>query len=173
MHMLWAEWILTKTNPIAIECASQAIKYTSLRVISWPKQKPKLNLEQILFQDIIKQINSGNWKQCLEAEKGFEQQRCTDYTQWNHLQRCCSFHSTQTTTLGFDKSTWDTSWEECNWGISQNDSSVAWHYPRRSTFVKKCKNRQMNRPSLRITVSTWPEADVWERFHVDWACVTD
>ena len=28
-----------------------------------------------LFQDIIKRIKSGNWKQCSEAEKGFEQQK--------------------------------------------------------------------------------------------------
>ena len=33
-------------------------------------------------------------------------------------------------TFGFGKSAWDTSWE----GISQNDSMVAWNYPRRSTF---------------------------------------
>ena len=28
-----------------------------------------------LFQDIVKRIKSGNWKQCSEAEKGFEQQK--------------------------------------------------------------------------------------------------
>ena len=28
-----------------------------------------------LFQDITKRIKSGNWKQCSEAEKGFEQQK--------------------------------------------------------------------------------------------------
>ena len=28
-----------------------------------------------LFQDIMKRIKSGNWKQCSEAEKGFEQQK--------------------------------------------------------------------------------------------------
>ena len=31
----------------------------------------------------------------------------------------------------------------------------------------------MNRPSLGKTVSTWPEADVWERFHMDWGSVKD
>ena len=31
----------------------------------------------------------------------------------------------------------------------------------------------MNRPSLGKTVSTWPEADVWERFHMDWNYVKD
>ena len=28
-----------------------------------------------LFQNIVKRIKSGNWKQCSEAEKGFEQQK--------------------------------------------------------------------------------------------------
>ena len=31
----------------------------------------------------------------------------------------------------------------------------------------------MNRPRLGKTVSTWPEADVWERFHMDWGYVKD
>ena len=31
----------------------------------------------------------------------------------------------------------------------------------------------MNRPSLRKTVSTWPEADVWVRLHMDWGYVKD
>ena len=31
----------------------------------------------------------------------------------------------------------------------------------------------MNRPSLGKTVSTWPEAKVWERLHMDWGYVKD
>ena len=31
----------------------------------------------------------------------------------------------------------------------------------------------MNRPSLGKTVSTWPNADVWERLHMDWGYVKD
>ena len=31
----------------------------------------------------------------------------------------------------------------------------------------------MNRPSLGKPVSTWPEADVWERLHMDWVYVKD
>ena len=31
----------------------------------------------------------------------------------------------------------------------------------------------MNRPSLGKTVSTWPEADVWERLHMNWGYVKD
>ena len=81
--------------------------------------------------------NETNQKRQLEtifrSEKRIRTKRCTDYTQWNHLQRCCSFHSTQTTTLCFGQSARDTSGEECNRGISQNDSLVDWLYPRRST----------------------------------------
>ena len=29
----------------------------------------------------------------------------------------------------------------------------------------------MDRPSLGKTVSTWPEADVWERLYLDWGYV--
>ena len=31
----------------------------------------------------------------------------------------------------------------------------------------------MNRPSMGKTVSTWPEASFWERFHKDWGYVKD
>ena len=40
-------------------------------------------------------------------------------------------------------------------------------------FVSKCKNCRMNRPTLGETVSEWPEADVWERLHVDLDYVKD
>ena len=40
-------------------------------------------------------------------------------------------------------------------------------------FVSKCKNCQLNRPSLGKTVYSWPEADVWERLHMDWGYVKD
>ena len=40
-------------------------------------------------------------------------------------------------------------------------------------FVSKCKNCQFNRPSLGKTVSTWQEADVWERLHMDWGYLKD
>ena len=40
-------------------------------------------------------------------------------------------------------------------------------------LISKCKNCQLNRPSLGKTVSTWPEADVWERLHMDWGYVKD
>ena len=34
-------------------------------------------------------------------------------------------------------------------------------------FVSKCKNCQMNRPSMGKTFFTWPEANLWERLHMD------
>ena len=34
-------------------------------------------------------------------------------------------------------------------------------------YVSKCKECQENRPSPRKTVSTWPEAEVWERLHME------
>ena len=40
-------------------------------------------------------------------------------------------------------------------------------------FVRKNKNCQMNWPSLEKTVFEWPEAQVWERLHVDWVYVKD
>ena len=40
-------------------------------------------------------------------------------------------------------------------------------------YVSKCKEYQENRPSLEKTVSTWPEAEVWERLHMDWRYVKD
>ena len=35
-------------------------------------------------------------------------------------------------------------------------------------FDKKCKNSEMNKPSLGKRVSTWPQTDVWVRLHMDW-----
>ena len=40
-------------------------------------------------------------------------------------------------------------------------------------YVSKCKECQENRPSLGKTVSIWPEAEVWERLHMDWGYVKD
>ena len=40
-------------------------------------------------------------------------------------------------------------------------------------YVSKCKECQENRPSLGKTVSTWTEAEVWERPHMDWGYVKD
>ena len=40
-------------------------------------------------------------------------------------------------------------------------------------YNSKCKRCQENRPSLGKTVSTCPEAEVWERLHMDWGYVKD
>ena len=52
--------------------------------------------------------------------------------------------------------------EKLNRDITQIDSIVAWHYPRRSALSYCNKSCQMNRPSVGKTVYTWPDADVWE-----------
>ena len=52
----------------------------------------------------MKQIKSGNWKQGSEAEKGFEQQKDALTIHNGIMLSCCYFQSTQSTTLGFDKS---------------------------------------------------------------------
>ena len=83
-------------------------------------------------------------------------QRCTDHTQWNRLQSCCSFHSTQTTTLGFGKSA---KAHETHPGKNATGASVrtiSW-WPGITQdvqhFFSKCNHSQMNRPSLGKTVS--------------------
>ena len=40
-------------------------------------------------------------------------------------------------------------------------------------YVSKCKECQENRPILGKAVSTWPEAEVWERLHMDWGYAKD
>ena len=40
-------------------------------------------------------------------------------------------------------------------------------------YVSKCRQGQEKRPRLGKTVSTWPEAEVWERLHTDWGYVKD
>ena len=127
-----------------------------------------------LFQDIMKRIKSGNWKQCSEAEKGFEQQKYA-LTLHNgiifrgvfpfippklrHLV-LAKAHETHPRKNATEVSVRMIAW----WpGITQDVQH----------FVSKCKNCQLNRPSLGKTVSTWPEADVWERLHMDWGYVKD
>ena len=40
-------------------------------------------------------------------------------------------------------------------------------------YVGKCSECQENRPSLGKILSTWPEAEVWERLRMDWGYVKD
>ena len=100
-------------------------------------------------------------------------ERCTDHTQWNPLQRCCSLHSSKLRHLVLATA------HETHPGKKATESSVrmiAW-WPGITQdvqhFVSKCKNCQMNRPSLGKTVSVRPEANVWERLYMDWGCVKD
>ena len=114
-----------------------------------------------IFRDIMKRVKSGNWKQCLEAEKGFEQQKDA-LTLHNgiifrgvvpfippklrHLVSAKA-HKTHPGKNATEASViMITGWP----GITQDFQH----------FVSKCKNCQMNMPSLGKTVSTWLEANV-------------
>ena len=127
-----------------------------------------------LFQDLMKRMKSGNRKQCSEAEKVFEQHKDA-LTVHNGIifrgvvpfippkQRHLVLAKAQETHPGrnaTEKSVKMIAW----WlGITQDVQN----------FVSKRKNCQMNRPSLGKTVSAWPEADVWERLHINWGYVDD
>ena len=122
------------------------------------------------FQDIMKRIKSGNWKQCSEAEKVFEQQKDA-LTFYNGIifRGVVPFIPPKLRHLVLTKA------HVKNPRKNAAEASVrmiAWG-PGVQHFDSKCKNCQMNRPSLGKTVSTWPKADVWERLHIDWGYVKD
>ena len=112
----------------------------------------------------MKRIKSGNWKQCLKAEKGFKQQKHA-FTLYNGIifRGVVPFIPTSPAKLRHlalakahethpGKNVTEASVRMIAWwsGITQDVQH----------FVGKCKNCQMNRPSLGETVSTWPEANV-------------
>ena len=127
-----------------------------------------------LIQDVIKRIKSGIWKQCSESEKGFEQQKDALTIHNGIIFRgvmpfippklrpmvMAKAHETHT-----GKNATETAIRMMAWwpGIGQDVLR----------YVSKCKECQENRPSLGKTVSTWPEAEVWERLHMDWGYVKD
>ena len=126
-----------------------------------------------LFQDIMKKIKSGDWKQCSEAEKRFDQHKDA-LTIHNGIifRGVVPFIPPKLRHLVLAKA------QETHPGKNATEASVrmiAW-WPGKTQdvqhFVSKCKNSQMNRPSLEKTVSTWPEAYVWEH-HKDWGYVED
>ena len=126
------------------------------------------------FPDILKRIKSGNWKQCSKAEKGFEQQKDA-LTLHNGIifRGVVPFLLLKLRHLVWAKA------HETHPGKNATKASVrmiAW-WPGITQdvqhFVSKCKNCQLNWTSPGKTVSTWPEADVWERLHMDWGYVKD
>ena len=50
------------------------IYFAQSDLVNQAKIKTKLGTNRV-FKDITKRIKSGHWKQCLDAEKGFEQQK--------------------------------------------------------------------------------------------------
>ena len=120
----------------------------------------------------MKRIKGGIWKQCPEAEKGFEQHKDALTIHKGIIFRgvvpciqpklrrlvLASAHETHPGKNATEAIVKKIAW----WpGITQDVQH----------FVSNCKNSQMNRPSLGKTVYTWPQADVWERFHMYWGYV--
>ena len=144
------------------------IYFASSDLVTQAEIKTELGTNR-LFQDIIKRIKSGKWKQCSEAEKGFEQQKDALILHNGIIFRgvvpfippklrhlvLTKAHETHPRKKATEAPVRMIAW----WpGITQDVQH----------FVSQCKNCQMNRPSLGKTVSTWPEADVWERLLIDW-----
>ena len=127
-----------------------------------------------LFQDVIKRIKSGIWKQCSEAEKEYEQQKDA-LTIHNGIifRGVVPFIPPKLRPMVKAKA------HETHPGKNSIKTAVrmmAW-WPVISQdvlqYVSKCKECQEKRPSLGKTVSTWPEAEVWERLHMEWSYVRD
>ena len=127
-----------------------------------------------LFQDVIKRIKSGIWKQCSEAGKGFEQQKdALSIHNGNIFRGVVPFIPTKLRPMVMANA------HETHPGKNETETVVrmmSW-WPSISQyvlrFVCKWEECQENRPSLGKTVSTWPEAEVWERFHIGWGYVKD
>ena len=127
-----------------------------------------------LFQNVIKRIKRGIWKECSEAEKGFEQQKDA-LTILNGIifRLVVPFIPPKLRPMVMTKA------HETHPGKNATETAVrmmAW-WPGISQdvlrYVSKCKECQENRPSLGKTISTRPEAEVWERLHMDWGYVKD
>ena len=130
-----------------------------------------------LFQYVIKRKKKRHleiWKQCSEAEKGFEQQKDA-LTIHNVIifRGVVPFIPPKLRPMVMAKA------HETHQGRNATETAVrmmAW-WPGISQdvlrYVSKCKECQENRPSLGKTVSTSPEAEVWERLHMDWGYVKD
>ena len=122
----------------------------------------------------MKRIKSVNWKQFSEAEKGFDQHKDA-LTIHNGIifSGVVPFIPPKIRHLVLAIS------HETHPGRNATGTSVRMIVRRCGItqdvqfFVSKCKNCQMNRPSLAKTVSSWPEAYVWERLHMDWGYVKD
>ena len=135
-----------------------------------------------LLQNVNKRIKSGIWKQCSEAEKGFEQVFPLALEQQKdaliihngiifrgvvlfiqHKQRAMVMAKAHATHPGKNATESAVRMMACWPGISHDVLR----------YVSKCKECQENMPSLEQTVSTWPEVEVWERLRMDWGYVKD
>ena len=149
------------------------IHFTQSDLVTQAEIKTELGTNR-LFQDIMKQIESGNWRQCSEVEKGFEQLNNALTTHNGIIFRgVVPFNPPKLRHLVLTKAHETHPWKNAT---ESSVRMIAW-WPGITLdvqhFVSKCKNCQMNRSSLGKTVSAWPEADVWERLHMDWGYVKD
>ena len=121
-----------------------------------------------LVQDVIKRIKSGIWKQWSEAEKGFEQQKDA-LTMHNGtiLRGVVPFVQPKLRPMVMTKA------HETHPGKNTTETAVRMMdlCPGISQdvlrYVSRCKECQENKPILGKIVSTWPEAEVWKRLHMD------
>ena len=154
-------------------CFAINIYFAQTDLVTQAEIKTELGTNR-LFQDIMKRIKSRNWKQCFEAGKGFEQQKDA-LTLHNGIifRGVVPFIPPKLRHLVLATE------HETHPGKNATEATVrmiAWWLgitPEVQHFVSICKNCQINRPSLGKTVCTWPEADVWERLHMDWGYVKD
>ena len=106
----------------------------------------------LLFQDVIKRIKSGIWKQCSEAEKGFEQQKDALTIQNGIIFRgVVPFIPPKLRPMVMAKA------HETHPGKNATETAVrmmTWRPGMSQDFLRKCKECQENRSSLGKTVST-------------------
>ena len=160
-----------ESNNDRVRCAINNIYFAQSNLMTKAQIKTEPGTTRF-FQDVMKRIKSGNWKQCPEAEKGFKQHKDALTTHNGIIFRgfvpfnppklqhlvLAKAHETHLGKIAIDASVRMIAWLP---GITQDFQH----------FDSNCKKCQMNRPSLGKTVSAWPKADVWERLHIDWGHV--
>ena len=104
-----------------------------------------LNRNRIVQDKMKKRSKSGNWRNVQKRKKNSNNRRM----RWPYImessQELLFLSFPQTPLFGFDKNALDKNapWEERNWGVYQNDSFVAWHYPKRSTFCSSLRIKKV------------------------------
>ena len=105
------------------------------------------------FQDVSKRIQSGDWRQCSEAESHFkkEPETLTIREEINNRGRC-TFHTAEIQKSNNGRYPQDASRKTDKRKGFENGCFVAWHVKRRRTTCPRCEICQ-KKPSLGKTVS--------------------